>query len=88
MYRLVRSKLVKKQMQYCRENKTLAKNLYNLLEVLEQNPFMSPPFYEKLAGELKGAYSRRINHQHRLVYTVDEEAKTVYIHSVWSHYNF
>ncbi len=55
-----------------------------LLGVLEENPFQ-PPF-ERLHGELAGAYSRRINLQHRLVYTVDEARSRVVVLRMWSHY--
>jgi len=57
-----------------------------LLSILKQNPFMNPPSYEKLQGDLKGAYSRRINVQHRLVYEVIDPEKTVKIIRMWSHY--
>ncbi|MGM9539222.1 Txe/YoeB family addiction module toxin [Anaerovibrio sp.] len=51
-------------------------------------PFQNPPSYEKLLGNLQGAYSRRLNIKHRLVYTVMEEEKIVRIISMWSHYEF
>ena len=57
-----------------------------LLEVLRENPFKTPPTYEKLLGDLSGAYSRRINIQHRLVYQVLEAEKTVKIIRMWTHY--
>lgn len=57
-----------------------------LLKILEEDPFLSPPRYEKLVGDLDGAYSRRINIQHRLVYAVDEEAKAVKVIRMWTHY--
>ena len=57
-----------------------------LLEVLSENPFLTPPTYEKLVGDLAGAYSRRINIKHRLVYQVIEDIKTVKILRMWSHY--
>ncbi|MEW6079272.1 MAG: Txe/YoeB family addiction module toxin [Thermodesulfobacteriota bacterium] len=57
-----------------------------LIEVLRENPFMTPPPYEKLLGDLSGAYSRRINIQHRLVYQVLEAEKTVKIIRMWTHY--
>lgn len=57
-----------------------------LLKILGNNPFQNPPPYEKLVGDLKGCYSRRINIQHRLVYTIDSLAKTVTILALWSHY--
>jgi toxin YoeB len=57
-----------------------------LLEVLRENPFQNPPPYEKLVGDLAGAYSRRINIQHRLVYQVLPEIKTVKVIRLWTHY--
>jgi toxin YoeB len=57
-----------------------------LLEILKSNPFQNPPSYEKLIGDLSGAYSRRINIQHRLVYQVVDELKTVKILRMWAHY--
>lgn len=57
-----------------------------LIEVIKENPFQTPPTYEKLLGNLDGMYSRRINIQHRLVYQVLEDTKTVKIASMWSHY--
>jgi len=57
-----------------------------LLAVLKTNPYQNPPSYEKLVGDLSGAYSRRINIQHRLVYQVLDDIKTVKIIRMWSHY--
>jgi len=57
-----------------------------LLKVLESNPFQNPPPFEKLVGDLAGAYSRRINVQHRLVYQVLPKVKTVKVIRLWSHY--
>ena len=57
-----------------------------LLDILHQNPYQTPPRYEKLIGDLSGAYSRRINIQHRLVYQVYEEDKTIKILRMWTHY--
>ena len=57
-----------------------------LLNILEKDPFQSPPPFEKLLGDLTGAYSRRINIQHRLVYQVLEQEKTVKIIRMWTHY--
>ena len=57
-----------------------------LLEVLSENPFLTPPTYEKLVGDLVGAYSRRINIKHRLVYQVIEDIKTVKGLRMWTHY--
>jgi len=57
-----------------------------LLEILRQNPYQNPPPYEKLVGDLTGAYSRRINIQHRLVYEILEAEQTVKVLRLWSHY--
>jgi len=57
-----------------------------LLEILAKDPFQNPPSFEKLVGDLLGAYSRRINIQHRLVYEVFTEEKVVRILRMWTHY--
>lgn len=57
-----------------------------LLDVITNNPFLNPPPYEKLVGDLEGYYSRRINIKHRLVYRILKEINTVIVHSMWSHY--
>lgn len=57
-----------------------------LIAILKQNPYENPPSYEKLKGDLQGAYSRRINLQHRLVYEVLEKEGVVKILSMWTHY--
>ena len=57
-----------------------------LLDILAENPFQNPPPYEKLVGDLAGAYSRRINIKHRLVYQVLEDLRTVKVLRMWSHY--
>jgi toxin YoeB len=58
-----------------------------LLDIIQTNPFQHPPPYEKLVGDLEGAYSRRINIQHRLVYEVIESENTVKILRMWTHYD-
>lgn len=57
-----------------------------LLDILAENPFQNPPPYEKLVGDLAGAYSRRINIKHRLVYQVLEDLRTVKVLRMWTHY--
>jgi len=57
-----------------------------LIEILRQDPWRSPPPFEKLLGDLAGAYSRRINIQHRLVYQILEEERIVKILRLWTHY--
>jgi toxin YoeB len=57
-----------------------------LIKILRGNPYQAPPSYEKPVGDLAGAYSRRINIQHRLVYQIIEDEKAVKIIRMWSHY--
>lgn len=57
-----------------------------LLEVIRENPFQTPPPYEKLIGDLAGAYSRRINIQHRLIYQVYQQERIIKILRFWTHY--
>ena len=58
----------------------------NLINILKENPYQNPPPYEKLIGDLLGAYSRRINIQHRLVYQVYENENIVKVLRLWTHY--
>ena len=84
-YKILYSKLAQKDAK-----KLFATNLQNkakeLIETIKKDPFQNPPPYEKLVGNLSGAYSRRINIQHRLVYEVREEDKVLRILRIWSHY--
>lgn len=64
----------------------LKKDVEELLDILREDPFREPPRYESLMGELAGAFSRRINLQHRLVYEVDEAERVVRVLRMWSHY--
>ena len=57
-----------------------------LLDIVQHNPYQNPPPYEKLVGDLDGAYSRRINIQHRLVYQVLEDIRSVKVLRLWTHY--
>lgn len=57
-----------------------------LIEIIREDPFQKPPSYEKLVGDLSGAYSRRINIQHRLIYQILEKEKTVKVIRMWTHY--
>jgi len=84
-YKILYSKLaLKDAKKLSRANlDTKAKELIN---ILSKNPFQSPPPYEKLVGNLKGSYSRRINIQHRIVYEVREKDKVVRILRMWTHY--
>ena len=64
----------------------LKEKAQQLLDILAEDPFRSPPPFEKLVGDLSGAFSRRINIQHRLVYQVLEEEKVVKVIRMWTHY--
>jgi len=64
----------------------LKKKARALLEVIKEDPYQNPPPYEKLVGDLSGAYSRRINIQHRLVYQVYEEEHVIKVIRLWTHY--
>ena len=85
MYTLLFSKTAIKDLEKLKSS-GLSSKAKLLIDLLRQNPFESPPSYEKLVGDLSGAYSRRINIQHRLVYSVDQENKTVKILRMWTHY--
>jgi len=73
-------------MEYSVEFSGLKSQVQKLLQLLEKDPLKQYPPYEKLLGDLTGAYSRRINIQHRLVYQVIEDKKTVKVIRMWTHY--
>ena len=58
----------------------------DIIEILKQNPYQTPPPYEKLVGDLSGAYSRRLNIQHRIVYQIFNDEKIVKVIRMWTHY--
>ena len=87
MYQIVLSKAAMGHRAYLKAAGLEAK-ARSLLDILTVNPWQNPPPYEKLVGNLKGAFSRRINHQHRLVYTVDEVGQVVHVLSMWTHYEY
>jgi Txe/YoeB family toxin of toxin-antitoxin system len=64
----------------------LKPNAERLLQILKEDPYRTPPPYEKLLGDLSGAFSRRINIQHRLIYQILDEIKTVKVIRMWTHY--
>ncbi len=64
----------------------LKKKALPLIDILKENPFQVPPPYEKLIGDLLGAYSRRINIQHRIVYQILRDKKVVKVLRMWTHY--
>jgi Txe/YoeB family toxin of toxin-antitoxin system len=85
MYRVVFSRKAQKDAKKLASSHLKAQAQI-LIDLLQENPYQNPPPYEKLTGNLKGCLSRRINIQHRLVYEVLEEEKTVLVLRMWSHY--
>lgn len=84
-YRVVYTKQAVKDAKKLK-NTSLALRARKLLELLADDPFRSPPTFEKLLGDLEGAYSRRINIQHRLVYQVLQKERVVKVLRLWTHY--
>lgn len=85
MYQILYTKTAQKDISKLKAAH-LDKTAKNLIALIKENPYQIPPTYEKLVGDLKGAYSRRINSKHRLIYQVYEETKQIKIISLWSHY--
>ena len=85
MYKIIYTKSALKDIPKLKSAQ-LDKKAQALLALIKENPFKTPPTYEKLVGDLQGAYSRRINIKHRLVYEVLENEKTIKILKLWSHY--
>ncbi len=89
------TRMVKRKIVYTRQAQRDARKIAaaglrpkaeKLIEVLSRNPYQTPPTFEKLVGDLSGAYSRRINIQHRLVYPILEEERIVKVIRMWTHY--
>ncbi len=85
MYVLLYSKQAKKDARKLKAS-GLKQKAEEILVLLRRNPFENPPRFEKLVGDLQGAYSRRINIQHRIVYQVREDDRIVRILRMWTHY--
>lgn len=85
MYRIVFSRQADKDKARLKQA-GLEKKARELLDVIMQDPYATPPRYEKLVGDMQGQYFRRINIQHRLVYEVDEANKVVHVLRMWAHY--
>ena len=85
-YKLVYTKQAKKDAKKAASS-GLKSKIEDLLEIIEEDPFEEYPPFEKLVGSLEGAYSRRINIQHRLVYQVYEKEKVVKVIRMWTHYD-
>jgi len=84
-YKILYSKLALKDAKKLSSD-NLATKAKELIKIIKKNPFQNPPPYEKLVGNLNGAYSRRINIKHRIVYEVREIDKVIRISRMWSHY--
>ena len=85
MYRIEYHKKAVKEILKLKEN-NLDKKAKKLVDLIRENPYQTPPPYEKLVGDLQWFYSRRINIKHRLVYQVKKKKKKIKIISLWSHY--
>jgi Txe/YoeB family toxin of toxin-antitoxin system len=85
-YKLVYTKQAKKDAKKAASS-GLKSKIEDLLEIIKEDPFADYPPYEKLIGKLEGAYSRRINIQHRLVYQVYDKEKVVKVIRMWTHYD-
>jgi Txe/YoeB family toxin of toxin-antitoxin system len=85
-YELYFTKTAQKDLDKIKQNKALQNKLVKLLKILQEDPYESPPFFEKLAGDMKNFYSRRINLQHRLVYQISGKTKQIKILKCWTHY--
>ena len=85
-YKIIFSKLADKDKKLLKQA-GLVDKVITLLDIIENNPYETPPTYEKLRGNLEGLCSRRISLQHRLVYKVDEEKKEIFVVRMWSHYD-
>ncbi len=85
-YKLVYTKQAKKDAKKAASS-GLKSKIEDLLEIIKEDPFADYPPYEKLVGNLEGAYSRRINIQHRLVYQVYDKEKVVKVIRMWTHYD-
>lgn len=86
MARVVFTKQAIKDAEKLKTIPALWRNAQRLLDLLESDPLQTPPPYEKLSGDLNGAYSRRLNRQHRLVYQIRQETNEVVIIRMWTHY--
>ena len=84
-YRVIYTKQAKKDAIKIKHSNMQNKTI-ELIKLIEEDPYQAPPSYEKLIGDLSGAYSRRINIHHRLVYQVLEDEKIVKVLRMWTHY--
>lgn len=85
-YKIAWTKRATKDLLLLRQKPALIKKLNELISVIKKNPYQYYSPFEELGGDLEGKFSARINIQHRLIYEVDEELKTVKLLRAWSHY--
>ena len=85
-YKLSMTKQAKADRDKIKNISALRKKAEQLLDLIAENPYITPPDFEKLTGDLNGAYSRRLNKQHRLVYEIREDSKEIIIIRMWTHY--
>jgi toxin YoeB len=85
MYKLIYTRQAQKDAKKLAQS-GLKRNASKILEIIKEDTFQNSPSYEKLLGDLAGAYSRRINIQHRIVYQVHEKEKIVKVIRMWTHY--
>ena len=85
MYKLIYTRQAQKDAKKLAQS-GLKRNASKILEIIKEDPFQNLPSYEKLLGDLAGAYSRRINIQHRIVYQVHEKEKIVKVIRMWTYY--
>ena len=85
MFKVVLTKQAQKDI-FKLKSAGLSEKAKDLVNVISNNPFQNPPYYEKLLGNLNGYYSRRINIQHRMIYSIDEKNHIVKILRMWTHY--
>ena len=84
-YKIVYTKQATKDAEKIK-NSHLYEKAKSYINIIRENPYQTPPLYERLRGDLDGAYSRRLNIQHRFVYEVLEQEETIKIISMWGHY--
>ena len=85
-YKIIFSRLADKDKKLLKQA-GLEEKTINMLDMISENPYQTPPTYEKLKGNLDGLFSRRISLQHRLVYKVYEDTKEIFIVRMWSYYD-
>ena len=86
MYKIIFSKQASKEKQFLKSS-NLEEKAKTILIKMSEDPFCYPPSYEKLSGDFRGLFSRRINRQHRIVYKVNNVKKEIYIITMWTHYD-